>query len=124
MLTHVLIVAENATAGAMTRRHLRQLGCRVHTQASPHAIDWARQHLPDLIIWDGPDGGPFGFRDLRLHPATWNIPVVHLAGPPGLSAGLRVEADVRLDRPAGADFAEAIRRVVAARDERLAGGDR
>jgi anti-sigma regulatory factor (Ser/Thr protein kinase)/CheY-like chemotaxis protein len=125
MLTHVLIVAENATTDAMTRHHLRQQGCRVHSQEALQAVDWARRHLPDLIVWSGPDGGlPFGFRDLRLDPATWNIPIVHLVEPPGRTAGLRVEADVRLDCPNEVDFAEAIRQVVSARDERLEEGIR
>ena len=109
-----------AATDAMTRRHLRPLGCGVHRQEATQAVDWARRHLPDLIVWAGPDGDlPPGF---GLHPATWNIPLVHLVRPPSRAAGLRVEADARLDHSDEADFAGAIRRAVAARDARLADG--
>ena len=119
MLTHVLIVAD-ATTDAMTRRHLRHLGCRVHRQDPAQAVDWARRHLPDLIVWVGPDGDlPFGF---RLHPETWNIPLVHLVEPTGRAPGLLLEPDTRLDQPSESDFLEAIRRVVSARDGRLEEG--
>ena len=125
MLTHVLIVAENAATDAMTRRHLRQQGCRVHSQEPPQAVDWTRQHLPDLIVWCGSDESlPHGFRDFRFHSATWNIPIVHLVEPLDSMAGLRVEADIRLDRPDEDDFGTAIRRVVSARDQRLEEGVR
>ena len=125
MLTHVLVVAENAAIDAMTRRHLRQQGCNVQTQEPPQAVEWARRHLPDSIVWIGPDGGlAHGFRDFRLHPATWNIPIVHLVETPDRVAGLRVEADIRLDRPSEGDFAAALRRVVDERDGRLEAGIR
>ena len=123
MLTHVLIVAQNATTDAMTRRHLRQQGCRVHAQEPPQAVDWTRHHLPDLIVWcDSDRSQPHGFRDFRLNPATWNIPIVHLVEPFDSGEGLRVEADIRLDHPSEDDFVTAIHQVVSARDQRLEEG--
>ena len=95
----------------------------MHSQKAHHAVDWVRQHLPDLIVWGGPEKGlPHGFRDFRLHPATWNIPIVHLAETDDLTPGLRVDADIRLERPAEGDFAAAIEQVVNARDGRLVDG--
>jgi anti-sigma regulatory factor (Ser/Thr protein kinase) len=120
MLTHALIVADDAATDEMMRRRLHALGCRVHRQEATQAVEWARRHLPDLIVWAGPDAGLPS--DFRLHPATWNIPLVHLVGPACRPACLRVEADARLDRPEDADLAGAIRGAVAARDARLAEG--
>ena len=87
MLTHALIVAEDATADAMMRRHLRPLGCRVHRQdAGPRRSSWATAAPAGPDRLGRPRRGP-AVRDLRLHPATWNIPLVHLVGPDGPRRG-------------------------------------
>src|SRR5258708_7605851 len=119
MLTHVLFVAQGATADAMARRHLWQQGCTVGEIEPGHVVTWTRQRLPDLIVWSGPDAALIeGYRDLRLHPATWNVPIVQLVDHESMPAGLLVDPDVKLVCPCESGFAAALETAMNTRDRR------
>ena len=87
----ILLIEDNPDHAFLARRELKKCGLPIemsHAENSTVALDWLREHLPDLILLDIKLPGRDGFELLILLKAderTRDIPVVLLTSSPSPS---------------------------------------
>ena len=119
----ILLIEDNPDHAFLARRELKKCGLPVemhHAENSTAALDWLREHLPDLILLDIKLPGRDGFELLILLKAderTRDIPVVLLTSSPSpsdIERATRLGAASYLTKPLQAEQIKTILEQLAA----------
>src|SRR6516164_4121764 len=125
MVQKALIVDDEVELGELLAEHLRRWGFEptLHTEGKG-AVDWARQHMPDVILLDLmlPDIDGYSICEtLKLDRDTNRIPIIMttaLSGHEDKVRGLQVGADRYVTKPFTSDqLHNAIREALAMHDD-------
>jgi anti-sigma regulatory factor (Ser/Thr protein kinase)/CheY-like chemotaxis protein len=124
MTVHVLLVRDQTAREGVLHRALCERGYTVTTSSDGvHALAWARQHQPDLVVLAGrtPERSGDLCLSLKIQHTTNLLPVLlvrHERAGNGSGLRIRVEPESELDEPTNPRaVSRAIDRALAAREE-------